>query len=74
MANNRFVISKNERRNTCECVYHNEDDKGKKYSLTRHEVLDPSKPSRPFKRKAKKNVAGIQIEVPAKEKETANAS
>jgi len=48
-----IVISSNPNRNHRMVVYHNVGSDGKKYSLTRHEPIDRSKPCirRPFKGK-----------------------
>lgn len=40
----RHVISTSPKKNLQEVVYHNTDIQGKKFSITRFEKLDPSKP------------------------------
>lgn len=38
------LYSESPRKNICQKVYHDVDADGKKYSVTRHEAIDPSKP------------------------------
>lgn len=46
----RIIISRNEKRNMAQVVYHNVDANGKRFSLTRHEALDPEKGCSPCRR------------------------
>jgi len=64
LGNGKFLVSANPKRNMGQFVYHNEGVDGKKYSLTRHEPLDPTKGSNPHKasyRRSKVRVAGVTV-------------
>ena len=65
LGNGKFLVSTNPARNMGQFVYHNEGADGKKYSLTRHEPLDPKKPFTPHKashRRKKIQVAGVTVQ------------
>jgi len=66
LAEGKHLISSSPKRNMAQVVYHNTDAKGAKFSLTRHEPLDASKPFKPFKRKTVKRIDGANIETKPK--------
>ena len=53
----KSVISQNTKRGMQEVVLINEDDKGRKYSVTRHEPIDPKAPFRPYGKQKEKEAA-----------------
>lgn len=59
------VVSRNVGRNMQMRILTNTDASGKKFSVTKHEIIDGKKNSKPYKRKAAINVGGVRIETGA---------